>query len=131
RVVWQTEWLEARGVRLAKEKGFTRERDALAQARREVPWVKVTKNYVFDTLEGKKTLGELFGDKSQLVIYHFMFAPEWEQGCQSCSMVADTTDRTLVHAAARDVALVMVSRARLGTIEGFRKRMGWSLPWAS
>jgi predicted dithiol-disulfide oxidoreductase (DUF899 family) len=105
RVVSNAEWLEARRAFLAKEKEITRLRDELSRLRRELPWERVEKEYVFDSPQGKKTLAELFDGKSQLLVYHFMFGPEWEQGCPSCSMVADTVDATIVHLTQRDVAL--------------------------
>jgi predicted dithiol-disulfide oxidoreductase (DUF899 family) len=130
-VVGQEEWLKARLAHLAKEKALTRERDALLEERRELPWTLVQKKYVFDSASGKKTLAELFGDKSQLVIYHFMLAPEWEQGCQSCSMASDTMDANYVHLTQRDVAFAAVSRASMEQITAFKKRMGWRFPWVS
>jgi predicted dithiol-disulfide oxidoreductase (DUF899 family) len=130
-VVSNAEWTEARKALLAKEKELTRLRDELSRLRLELPWERAEKNYVFDTSEGKKTLGDLFNGRSQLVIYHFMFGPEWKEGCARCSMVADHFDRSVVHLAARDVTLMAVSRATLPQIEAFRKRMGWSFPWAS
>ncbi len=131
RVVSQQEWLEARHALVAKEKALTRQQDEVASERRELPWVRVEKEYVFETPEGKKTLGELFGTKSQLMVYHFMFAPEWEEGCQSCSMVTDTTNGNVPHLAARDVAFTLVSRAPLGKLEAYKRRMGWTAPWVS
>jgi len=131
KVVSNAEWLEARKGLLAKEKEFTRMRDALSRQRMELPWERVEKNYVFDGPKGKETLADLFGDKSQLLIYHFMFAPGWEQGCQSCSLIADGIDGNLVHLAARDVAMAVVSRATLPEIETFKKRMGWRFKWVS
>ena len=131
KVVSETEWIAARKELLAKEKSLTRQRDALAEERQKLPWVKVDKNYVFDTTAGKKTLAQLFGAKSQLVMYHFMFGPDWEQGCPSCSLLADHFDNLGVHLAQRDVRFVIVSRAPLDKIEPFKKRMGWKFPWAS
>ena len=130
-VVSQAEWLAARKELLAKEKNFSRERDALSAERRKLPWVKVEKEYVFDTPTGKRKLAELFGGKSQLVVYHFMFGPGWEQGCPSCSYLADHFDGTVVHLAHRDTTLLVVSRAPLAQIEAFQKRMGWRFPWVS
>ena len=130
-VVSQKEWLDARKALLAKEKALTHQRDELNQERLRLPWVKVEKEYVFDSPDGKKTLGDLFGGKSQLLIYHFMFGPAWEQGCQSCSMAADTIDANVVHAANRGVNVVVVSRAPVEKIEPFRKRMRWDFPWVS
>jgi len=131
RVVSQAEWLAARKELLAKEKNFTRQRDALSAQRRELPWVKVDKEYVFDTSSGKETLSDLFGNRSQLIVYHFMFGPEWEQGCPSCSLVSDHIDGSVIHLAQRDVTLAVVSRAPLAKIETFKKRMGWCFKWAS
>ena len=131
RVVSRDEWLAARKQHLKKEKEFTRLRDKLSAERRELPWVKVDKNYVFDGPEGKETLADLFDGRSQLVVYHFMFGPEWEQGCPSCSFLADHIDGTLVHLAHRDVTLLAVSRAPLAQIEAFKKRMGWRFKWVS
>jgi predicted dithiol-disulfide oxidoreductase (DUF899 family) len=130
-VVSSAEWLEARKEFLAKEKELTRLRDELSRLRRELPWEKIEKEYVFDTAEGKKTLAELFNGRSQLVIYHFMFGPEWKEGCPRCSMAADHFDRSVVHLAQRDVTLMAVSRATMPQIEEFKKRMGWEFPWAS
>jgi len=131
KVISRDEWLAARKALLAEEKALTRQRDALAQRRRELPWVKVEKNYVFDTPAGKKPLAELFGGCSQLVVYHFMFGPEWKEGCPSCSYLMDHVDGAIPHLAARDVSLVLVSRAPLAKIEPFKKRMGWHFNWVS
>jgi len=131
RTVSREEWLAARKALLAKEKAFSRQRDELARARRELPRVRIEKDYVFDTLQGKASLAQLFGAKSQLIVYHFMLGPGWETGCKSCSYLADHFEGALPHLAARDVAFVAVSRAPLGEIEAFRKRMGWHFPWAS
>jgi predicted dithiol-disulfide oxidoreductase (DUF899 family) len=131
KVVSQEEWLAARKNLLAKEKEFTRQRDALSAQRREMPWVRVEKEYVFDAPGGKERLSDLFGGKSQLFVYHFMFGPDWKEGCQSCSLFADHVDGLLVHLANRDVSLVMVSRAPLAQIEAFKKRMGWRFKWVS
>lgn len=129
-VVSHEEWLKARLAHLAKEKALTRQRDALVKERLALPWTRV-ENYVFDSVEGKKALADLFGDKSQLLIYHFMLAPGWEQGCQSCSMAADTMDANYIHLIHRDIAFAAVSRAPIAEIEAFRKRMGWKFPWVS
>jgi predicted dithiol-disulfide oxidoreductase (DUF899 family) len=131
RVVSRAEWIAARKELLAKEKEFTRQRDAVSAQRRKLPWVKVDKEYIFDTPGGKKTLSELFGGKSQLIVYHFMFGPGWEEGCPSCSLLGDHFDGSVVHLAHRDVTLTVVSRAPLPQIEVFKKRMGWRFPWAS
>jgi predicted dithiol-disulfide oxidoreductase (DUF899 family) len=130
-VVSQNEWLAARKALLAKEKEFTRQRDALSAARRELPWVKVEKNYLFEGPNGKETLADLFGGKSQLMIYHFMLGPGWVQGCPSCSFLADHFDGATIHLAQRDVAFVVVSRAPLAEIEPYKKRMGWKFKWVS
>jgi predicted dithiol-disulfide oxidoreductase (DUF899 family) len=131
RIVTRDEWLGARKELLIKEKALTRQRDALSAERRRLPMVKVDKQYVFDTTEGPKTLGELFGSRSQLVIYHFMMGPEWAEGCPSCSLLADHIDPSIVHLAHRDVTLMAVSRAPLSQIDAFKRRMGWSFVWAS
>ena len=131
KVVSRDEWFAARKKLLAKEKRLTRERDALAAERRQLPWVKVAKNYVFGGLDGKVTLADLFDGKSQLIIYHFMFGPDWQEGCPSCSFKMDHTDGALVHLAQRDVSFAAVSRAPLSKIEGFKKRMGWRFTWVS
>jgi len=131
RIVSRDEWLAARKHHLSKEKELTRLRDRLSAERRELPWVKVDKSYVFDGPMGKETLADLFDGRSQLVVYHFMFGPEWEQGCPSCSWAADNIDANVVHLNARDVTLAVVSRAPLAQIEAFKKRMGWSFKWVS
>ena len=131
KVVSRDEWLAARKQHLKKEKEFTRLRDKLSAERRELPWVKVEKNYVFDGPNGKETLADLFDGRSQLIVYHFMFGPEWEQGCPSCSFLADHIDGVVVHLAHRDVTFVVVSRAPLPKIEAFKKRMGWRFKWVS
>src|SRR5437899_5509963 len=131
KIVSQEQWLAARKELLAKEKKLTRDRDALAAERRKLPWVRVEKNYVFDSPTGKRTLAELFDGRSQLMIYHFMFGPDWEAGCPSCSIVGDHIGGSLVHLANRDVTLVAVSRAPLAKIETFKDRMGWRFKWYS
>ena len=130
-VVPRSEWLEARKALLRREKEFTRLRDEINAERLALPWVKVDKDYVFDTPGGKKTLAELFDGRSQLVSYHFMFGPDWEAGCPGCSDMADPVDGTLAHLNNHDVTLVMVSRAPLAKIEAYKTRMGWSMPWVS
>src|SRR5438874_2408559 len=119
KIVSQTEWLAARKQHLLKEKEFTRLRDELSKQRRELPWEKVEKQYVFDGPHGKETLAGLFDGRSQLIIYHFMFGPGWVEGCPSCSLLADHIDGSLVHLANRDVTLAVVSRAPLAQIEAF------------
>lgn len=130
-VVSEAQWLEARKNLLRKEKEFTRLRDELSRERRELPWVKVEKEYVFDGPKGKESLPSLFSGKSQLVIYHFMFGPDWAEGCPSCSLLADHFDGSIPHLAERDVRLVAVSRAPLAKIEAFKRRMGWQFKWLS
>ena len=130
-VVSHEEWLVARQALLEREKAFTRERDALSAARRELPWVKVDKAYVFDGPDGKETLADLFDGRSQLIVYHFMFGPEWEQGCPSCSFLSDHIDGANLHLPHRDVTLLAVSRAPLAQIEAFKQRMGWRFKWVS
>src|SRR5580693_3771738 len=122
KVVSEAEWIAARKELLAKEKNLTRQRDALARERSKLPWVKVDKKYSFETASGKKALAELFGGKSQLAIYHFMLGPDWEQGCPSCSLLADHLDNLGIHLAQRDMRLMIVSRAPLAKIDEFKKR---------
>jgi predicted dithiol-disulfide oxidoreductase (DUF899 family) len=131
KVVSHDEWIAARKSYLVEEKAFSRARDALARKRRELPWEKVEKDYVFDTPQGKRSLADLFGGKSQLIIYHFMLGPGWEAGCPSCSYLADHFDGAVVHLAQRDVSFVVVSRAPLAEIEAFQRRMGWRFKWVS
>ena len=131
KVVSPAEWLEARKAFLKKEKEFTRLRDELSRARRELPWEKVEKEYVFEGSRGKTTLAELFDGRSQLIIYHFMFGPEWQEGCPSCSFFADHVDGTIPHLNTRDVTFAAVSRAPMAKIEEFKKRMGWRFHWVS
>jgi predicted dithiol-disulfide oxidoreductase (DUF899 family) len=131
KIVLREEWLAARKKLLAKEKKLTRERDALAAERRQLPWVKVENNYVFAGPNGKVTLADLFASKSQLIIYHFMFGPEWNEGCPSCSFNMDHTDPALVHLAQRDVSFAAISRAPYPKIAAFKKRMGWRFNWVS
>jgi len=131
KVVSPAEWLTARKQLLAKEKEFTRLRDELSRQRREMPWEKVEKSYAFQTANGQKTLTDLFGGRSQLIVYHFMFGPGWEQGCPSCSFIADSFDGSVIHLAQRDTTLLAVSRATLPEIDAFKKRMGWKFDWVS
>jgi len=131
KVVPREEWLAARKALLAREKEFNKQRDALSAERRTLPWVKVDKRYEFETKDGKKTLAELFGDKSQLIVVHFMFGPDWQEGCPSCSFMADTYDENVAHFAHRDASFVVCSRTTLDKIDGYKKRMGWSFPWVS
>ena len=130
-VVSRAEWLARRKALLVKEKESTRLRDQLAAERRELPWVKVEKAYSFDTPTRRKSLADLFDGRSQLVIYHFMFGPDCQEGCPSCSFVSDHLDGARTHLAARDATLTMISRAPLAKIEAFRKRMGWRFKWVS
>jgi len=131
RVVSRDEWIKVRKDFLAKEKEFTRMRDQLSQQRRDIPWERVDKNYVFDGPDGKVSLAELFAGKSQLIVYHFMFDPSWEAGCKSCSFWADNYNQIIVHLNHRDANLVAISRAPLAKLQAYRKRMGWSFKWVS
>lgn len=124
-------WRAKRKELLGKEKELTQLHDQLAAERRALPWEKIGKDYLFDTPEGKVPLADLFAGRSQLVIYHFMFGPDWNEGCPSCSFVSDHLDGALPHLAARDVTLVMVSRAPIAKLEAFKKRMGWRARWVS
>ncbi len=130
-VVSHQEWIVARKKLLAKEKQFTQQRDELTQQRRDLPWEKVEKEYEFDGPTGKEKLTDLFDGRSQLIIYHFMFDPEWDEGCKSCSFLADHYDRSIIHLNHRDVTMVTVSRAPLAKLETFKKRMGWNFKWLS
>jgi predicted dithiol-disulfide oxidoreductase (DUF899 family) len=131
KIVPHDEWLAARKAHLAEEKAFTRARDALSRKRRDLPWEKVEKNYIFDGAHGQQTLADLFAGKRQLIVYHFMLGPGWEEGCKSCSLLADHFDGAVIHLAQRDVAFAVVSRAPLPQIEKFKRRMGWRFPWVS
>ena len=131
KVVSQKDWLTARKRLLVKEKKFSRLRDQLNQQRRDLPWVKIEKEYVFDGPQGRMTLAELFCGKSQLIVYHFMFGPDWKEGCPHCSFWADHYDSVNHHLGQRDTTLVVVSRAPLKKIEPFKKRMGWRFNWLS
>lgn len=131
KVVPHADWVAARVELLKKEKEFTRLRDELSRQRRELPREKVEKAYTFDGPKGKETLADLFGGKSQLIVYHFMLGPGWAEGCPSCSYISDHIDGSVAHLAARDVRLVVVSRAPLAEIEAFKKRMGWKFHWVS
>ncbi|OWT58392.1 DUF899 domain-containing protein [Candidimonas nitroreducens] len=131
RIVSRDEWIVERKALLAREKELTHLRDRLAAERRTLPWVRVEKNYVFDTPDGGRTLADLFDGRRQLLVQHFMYAPGWEQGCPSCSFMADHSDGMNAHLAHRDVTLVAVSRATLPEIERFRRRMGWRFKWVS
>jgi len=130
-VVSEAEWLVARRDLLTREKEFTRQRDALSAARRSLPMVKIDKEYVFDGPDGKQTLADLFGDRSQLIIYHFMLGPGWGEGCKSCSYLADHFDGANLHLPHRDVTFAVISRAPLSEIQSYQKRMGWRFKWLS
>jgi predicted dithiol-disulfide oxidoreductase (DUF899 family) len=131
KVVSSAEWVAARKKLLTKEKEFTRLRDELSRERREMPWEKIEKKYVFEGPKGKETLADLFAGKSQLIIYHFMFGPGWKEGCPSCSFLADGFDSAALHLAQRDTAFAVISRATLPEIQAFQKRMGWKFKWLS
>jgi predicted dithiol-disulfide oxidoreductase (DUF899 family) len=130
-IVSRDEWLAARRRHLQREKELTRLRDQLSAERRELPWARVEKPYLFDTPEGKQTLADLFDGRSQLIVYHFMFGPGWEEGCRSCSFLADHFDGMMSHLNARDVSMVVVSRAPLAELQAFKARMGWRFRWVS
>jgi predicted dithiol-disulfide oxidoreductase (DUF899 family) len=131
KIVPREEWIEARKTHLAHEKEYTRVRDRLSEERRALPWVKVDKTYVFDGPTGKATLSELFKTRNQLVVQHFMFAPDWNEGCKSCSFWADGFERMIPHLAARDTTLVAISRGPLSKLLAFKTRMGWTFDWVS
>ena len=130
-VVSRDEWLAARKELLAQEKQLTRQRDAVSAARRALPWVRVDKEYVFDTAQGKRTLADLFDGRSQLIIYHFMWRHDLGNGCTGCSFLADHVDGANLHLSHHDVSFVAVSRAPLAALEAYRQRMGWRFPWVS
>ena len=130
-IVSREEWIAARKAHLAHEKEYTRARDRLSAERRALPWVKVDKSYLFDGPGGEQTLADLFAGRSQLVVQHFMFAPDWTEGCKSCSFWADGFERMIPHLAARDTTLVAISRAPLPKLEAFKARMGWTFDWVS
>ena len=125
------DWTAARRAFLEKEKAFTHARDELSAARRALPWEKVEQNYLFEDERGSVGLADLFRGKSQLVVYHFMFGPDWEAGCKSCTFWADNFERNAIHLNARDASLVLVSRAPIDKLLAYRKRMGWTLEWVS
>lgn len=131
RIVSKTEWLRAREAFLAKEKALTRQNDLLARERRELPWTRVEKSYVFTGAKGKPSLADLFAGRGQLATYHFMFGPDWEEGCPGCSYLMDHISGAIEHLAARDVSLVLVSRAPLEKLTAFQLRMGWRFTWVS
>jgi len=130
-VVSHEDWIEARKSFLEKEKEFTQRRDALNSERRELPWERVENSYVFDGPNGKESLSDLFDRRSQLIVYHFMYGPDWEVGCKSCSFLADHFNPAIVHLNNRDVSMVAVSNAPLPILENFKKRMGWTFKWVS
>src|SRR4249919_2410133 len=125
------QWLAARLELLDAEKELTRRSDELARRRQELPWVRIGKHYRFDTDEGHASLADLFAGRSQLLVYHFMFGPDYAAGCTSCSAIADGFNGSVVHLANHDVTLMAVSRAPLAKLQGYKRRMGWSFPWAS
>jgi len=130
-VVSQAEWLTARKALLLKEKEFTKARDELSRLRRELPWTKVEKSYVLEGANGRQTLAELFDDRSQLIVYHFMFGPDWNAGCPHCSRLADNFNSIIVHLNHRDVTMIAVSGAPYAKLAAYRKRMGWTFNWFS
>jgi predicted dithiol-disulfide oxidoreductase (DUF899 family) len=131
KIVSHEAWQAAQRAHLAEEKALTRARDALVKKRQALPWMKIDKSYAFDTQHGKKTLADLFAGRSQLIVYHFMLGPDWEEGCPGCSFLSDHIDGALVHLAHRDVTYTAVSRAPLDKIDAYKKRMGWQFPWVS
>ncbi|MFL6618307.1 MAG: DUF899 domain-containing protein [Povalibacter sp.] len=131
RVVSESEWVQARKHHLARERELLRQLDELRRQRRELPWVRIEKPYIFQSVSGTQTLADLFGDCSQLAIQHFMFAPDWVEGCVGCSFQADHVDAAFVHLKHHDVAFAAVSRAPIDKIESFRRRMGWRFHWVS
>ncbi|UGX99710.1 DUF899 domain-containing protein [Bradyrhizobium quebecense] len=131
KIVSREEWIAARKALMAGEKELTQAREALSRQRRELPWVKVDKDYVFDGPDGKVTLGDLFKGRPQLVVQHVMFAPEWDAACKSCSFWVDGFERMVPHLAARDTTMIAVSRAPLAKLEAFKQRMGWTFDWVS
>lgn len=130
-IVTAEAWTEARKQLLKEEKAFDRQRDQLSQRRRELPWVRVEKHYTFDGPDGSLSLTQLFGEQSQLIVYHFMFAPDWQDGCRGCSFWADNFNGILPHLAARDVAFAAISRAPVAKLQAFAKRLSWNFPWFS
>lgn len=130
-VVSKEEWLDARKKHLAKEKEFARLRDQLSRERRDLPWVRVEKEYPFDGPDGKESLSDLFDGRSQLMVYHFMYGPDWEEGCPTCSFWADNFNGIGIHLCHRDINLVAVSRAPFPKLAAYKKRMGWTFKWVS
>ena len=124
-------WLAARRTLLEKEKAFSKQRDELAAQTRALPWTRVDKNYIFEGPDGSESLAELFAGKSQLIVYHFMFGTHWQEGCKSCSILADHFNPSIVHLANRDVTMLAVSRGPLASLEAYKQRMGWQFKWLS
>ena len=131
KTVSREEWIEARKKLLVREKELTRLRDRLSEQRRELPWLEVEKDYVFQGPGGEITLADLFDGRSQLIVQHFMFGPEWQEGCPSCSFWADNYDPIIVHLHQRDVSMVSISRAPIAQLQAYRERMGWNFLWVS
>lgn len=131
RIATQEDWLKAREALLVQEKAFTHERDALSARRREMPWLKIEQDYVFEGPDGRKSLEDLFDGRSQLIVYHLMFAPEWDWACKSCSFWADQFDGAIPHLRARDTSFVAISRAPLEKLQRQAQRLGWTFPWLS
>ena len=130
-IVSKENWLSARLALLEKEKELTRLRDEVTKMRGSLPWTRVEKDYVFDGPSGKESLADLFDGRSQLIVYHFMFDPEWQEGCKSCSFLADHYDHSIIHIRQRDVSMVTISKAKLGVLQAFQERMGWTFKWVS
>jgi predicted dithiol-disulfide oxidoreductase (DUF899 family) len=130
-IVSEEQWIDARRALLAEEKAWTRERDRLSQMRRALPWVRVQKDYVFEGVDGRMTLSDLFDGRSQLLVYHFMFGPGWQEGCPGCSLLSDQVDGARQHFEHNDVSFVAVSRGPIDMLEAYRKRMGWNFRWVS
>jgi predicted dithiol-disulfide oxidoreductase (DUF899 family) len=130
-IVSRAEWLEASRALLAEEKAWTHERDRLSAKRRALPWVKLEKDYVFEGVDGPVSLADLFDGRSQLIVYHFMFAPEWDEGCTGCSFVADQVEGARQHYEHKDVSWAAISRAPIAKLEAYRQRMGWNFRWVS
>jgi predicted dithiol-disulfide oxidoreductase (DUF899 family) len=131
KIVSHQDWMTARQSLLAKEKEFTRLRDELSRTRRDLPWEPVTKEYVFEGANGKESLSDLFAGRSQLIVYHFMFGPDWKAGCPSCSFWADNFNGIIVHLNQRDVTMIAISRAPYSTLAAYQKRLGWTFKWLS
>lgn len=131
RIVNDEQWLDARKKLLIAEKAYSKQREELTRLRQQMPWRRIEKEYEFDSTQGKRRLLDLFGPHSQLLVYHFMYGPDWEEGCKICSLLADHYDPLIVHLKARDVALVTVSRAPIEVLAAYRKRMKWRFEWVS